>query len=98
MSEFVSYNAFNKTSMHVIRQVIDLQRAIDHLQSHGLSQEDVDKLAKEVQKFDGLIEAYKQGMLDVATLPECRRVITDRNVDRKVLSDLRKIKSLEIVY
>jgi len=65
MSEFVSYNAFNKTSMLVMRQVVDLQRLIDQLHKSDLDQELVDKIAEEVKKFDGLIGAYKQGMLDV---------------------------------
>jgi len=65
MSEFVSYNAFNRTSMHVMRQVIDLQRLIERLTESELDQELVDEIAKEVQKLDGLIGAYKQGMLDV---------------------------------
>ena len=54
--------------------------------------------SEEVNLLVDSSKLYKQGMLDVATLPECRRIITDRNVDRKVLSDLRKIKSLEIIY
>ena len=41
---------------------------------------------------------YKQGILDVATLTECKRIITDKKVDKKVLSDLKKIKDLEIIY
>jgi len=65
MSEFVSYNAFNKTSMLVMRQVVDLQRLIDQLHKSDLDQELVDRIAEEVKKFDGLIGAYKQGMLDV---------------------------------
>tara|TARA_B100000614_G_scaffold262915_1_gene301183 strand:- start:11195 stop:11461 length:267 start_codon:yes stop_codon:yes gene_type:complete len=65
MSDFVSYNAFNKTSMQIMRQVVDLQRLVDRLQKDGLEQDIVDEVAEEVQKFDGLIGAYKQGLLDV---------------------------------
>jgi len=64
MNEFVSYSAFNKTSMNVMRQVVDLHRLIDQLHESDLDQNLVDKIAEEVQKFDALIGAYRQGMLD----------------------------------
>jgi len=65
MKNFVSYSAFNKTSMYIMRQVVDLQRLIERLTNDNLDQELVDEIAKEVQKLDGLIGAYKQGMIDV---------------------------------
>jgi DeoR family myo-inositol catabolism operon transcriptional repressor len=54
--------------------------------------------SEEVNLLVDSSKLYRQGMLGVATLQECKRIITDKNIDKRVLSDLKKIKDLEIVY
>jgi len=41
---------------------------------------------------------YKSGMVSVGDISYCKRVITDSNIDKKVISDLKKIDNLELVY
>jgi len=41
---------------------------------------------------------YKSGMLVVDGISSCKRIITDSGIDKKVISDLSKISSLELVY
>jgi DeoR family myo-inositol catabolism operon transcriptional repressor len=41
---------------------------------------------------------YKPGMIEFSSLSECRRIITDKDIDMKVLSEIETIDNLEIVY
>ena len=54
--------------------------------------------SEEVNLLVDSSKLYKKGMLDVATLHECKRLITDKRVDKQVLSDLKRIKELEVIY
>ncbi len=54
--------------------------------------------SEEVNLLVDSTKLYKPGMLDVSTLKECKRIITDKNIDRRVLPYLKSIKNLEIVY
>ena len=41
---------------------------------------------------------YKSGMLVVDEISSCKRIITDSGIDKKVISDIRKISGLKLVY
>lgn len=40
----------------------------------------------------------KSGMLNVGSLDGCRRVITDKNIDKKLVKDNRLFKNTELIY
>lgn len=41
---------------------------------------------------------FKSCMVDISSLSKCRRIITDRNINKETLLNLRKIKGPEIIY
>jgi len=41
---------------------------------------------------------FKAGMLNISLLDRCRRIITDGEIDKNIVSDLSEISSLEIIF
>ena len=41
---------------------------------------------------------FKEGMLDIADLSECRKLITDKNIGKEAIEKIKKMSNVDIVF